>query len=336
VLEHVPLRLVDTRHFIETRRPEWDRLRDLTERARQLEPREVDELIDRYHAASSDLSAARTHHRDRQLINALTTLVGAANGVIYGTKSSARRAFVGFFAVVFPAAVWAHRWRIALAAALFVLPALVFGVWISNSDAALEATADETTRAAYVEVDFEEYYSSEPAEQFSTEVFINNVRVAFLAFALGITLGLGTAAVLLANGAFLGLAAGLFHASDAAPQFWGLIMPHGLLEISAIVVAGGAGFALGWAVVSPGDQTRFAALAEEGQRSAAIVLGLIPVFGVAALIEGFVTPSPLSTPIRVAIGVIAFAAFWTWTLLWGRNAAAAGATGRFTDVLAPT
>lgn len=284
-------------------------------------------MVDLYHRASADLSVARTHLRDPQLIDGLTSLVGAANGSIYGSSESVRRSLGSFFSTVFPAAVFSHRWRIALAAALFAIPAVVFGIWISNSDAALEATADPTVRAAYVETDFEDYYSSEPAEQFSTEVFINNVQVAFLAFALGITFGLGTAWVLLMNGALLGFAGGLFHAADAAPRFWGLILPHGLLEISAIVVAGGAGFALGMALVRPGDRSRGAAAAAEGQRSAAIVLGLIPVFGVAALIEGFVTPSPLSTEFRVAIGVLAFAAFWAWVLIWGRNAVARGATG---------
>ena len=326
--------MVDAQAFITMRRPEWDRLRDLSERARRLGPDEIDELIDRYHAASADLSVARSQLRDPDLLSALTALVGAANGAIYGAPTSGRRAFTSFFARTFPGAVWAHRWKIALAGAMFVIPALCFGTWIANSDAALEATADETTRAAYVETDFEDYYSSEPAAQFSTEVFINNVQVAFLAFALGITLGLGTTYVLIFNGAGIGLAGGLFHAADRAGVFWGLILPHGLLEISAILVAGGAGLALGWSIVVPGDRTRGAALADEGQRAAAIVLGLIPVFAVAALIEGLVTPSPLSTTARIAVGVLACAGFWIWVLALGRSTAMLGGTGRFNDVLA--
>lgn len=284
-------------------------------------------MIELYHHASTDLASARTNLREPQLIDALTTLVGAANGRIYGSAGSVRRSLGRFFTDLFPAAVYQHRWRVLFSTMLFMLPALVFGVWISNSDAALEATADPVTRAAYVETDFEEYYSSEPAEQFSTEVFVNNVQVAFLAFALGITFGLGTSYVLVLNGANLGFAAGLFHAADAAPRFWGLILPHGLLEISAIVVAGGAGLALGWAIVSPGDRSRSAAAADEGQRAATVVLGLIPVFGIAALIEAFVTPSPLSTAARVAIGIIAFVAFWTYVLLWGRAASLRGVSG---------
>ena len=315
--------------FVRSRLPAWERLRELVDR-RPRTAAEVDELIDLYHQASTDLSSARTNLRDPDVIAALTTLVGSANGRIYGSSGSVRRSIGGFFGEVFPAAVYSHRWRIAFATALFLLPALVFGVWITNSDAALEATADPVTRAAYVETDFEEYYSSEPAEQFSTEVFVNNVQVAFLAFALGITFGLGTAYVLLINGALLGFAGGLFHAADAAPRFWGLILPHGLLEISAIVVAGGAGLALGMAIVSPGDRSRGAAAAAEGQRAATVVLGLVPVFGVAAVIEAFVTPSPLSTAARVAIGVLAFVAFWIYTLLWGRAAALRGVTGHLT------
>lgn len=328
---------MDIGNFVESRQPRWDRLEELASKAgsrnSRLATNEVDELVGLYHLTSSDLSELRTHLPDPLLIGSLTELVGMANGAIYGSRTSAIRSFRQFFTTTFPAAIWAHRSRILLSLVVLFGPALAFGAWLANSDAALQASAPAYVREAYVEEGFEDYYSSEPAGQFSTEVFINNVQVAFLAFALGITLGLGTLWILAFNGANVGMAAGLMHASGSGTVFWGLILPHGLLELTAIVVAGGAGLGLGWSIISPGDRSRPQALANEGQRTAVIVLGLIPVFGLAALIEAFVTPSPLSTTVRVLIGVLAFVAFWAWVIPAGRLAAARGSSGRFGDVL---
>ena len=106
-----------------------------------------------------------------------------------------------------------------------------------------------------------------------------------------------------------------------------MILPHGLLELSTIVVAGGAGLAIGWAIVDPGDRSRTEALAEQGRRSAVIALGLMLAFIVAGSIEGFVTPSRLPTSMRIAIGATVFLAFWAYAIVLGRRAAAL-ATGR--------
>ena len=167
------------------------------------------------------------------------------------------------------------------------------GAWIANSDAALDASGPEAVRAAYVEEDFASYYSSAPASQFAAEVTFNNIQVSITAFALGILACVGTAAILVFNGANVGVAGGLFAAVGEPGKFWGLILPHGLLEITAVIVAGGAGLRLGWALIDPGDRTRGRALTEEGRRSVIVILGLVFAFVTAGLIEGFVTGSPL-------------------------------------------
>ncbi len=207
-----------------------------------------------------------------------------------------------------------------VAALLTFAPALYVGIWLTFSDAALEDQAPDYVREAYIDDDFESYYSSAPAAQFSTEVLVNNIQVSFFAYAAGILACIGTAAILVLNGLVLGEAAGLFHAAGEAPKFWGLILPHGLLELTAIVIAGGAGLRIGWALVAPGDRSRGAAVAEEGRRSVPVILGLVIVFVVAGLIEGFVTPSELPTWARVGIGVLAEAAFLAYIVGFGRSA----------------
>jgi len=237
-----------------------------------------------------------------------------------------------FFADTFPAAVWHLRWFVVVSAALFLLPAAGLGGWLANSPAALDAAAPEAVREAYVQEDFEAYYSSQPASVFASQVTTNNIQVSLLAFAGGVLLCLPAAYILAANGAGVGAAAGLFASAGALPRFWGLILPHGLLELTAVFVAGATGLRIGWALVDPGDRPRAQALLEEGRRAIAVVLGLTLAFGTAGLIEGFVTGSRLPTWARVGTGVLAETAFVGYVVLRGRAAAARGLTGQLGEM----
>ncbi len=223
----------------------------------------------------------------------------------------------------------------AVAAGLFLAAALATGLWLANSGVAVEAAMPDPVREAYLEREFEEYYSSQPAAQFASLVFTNNVRVAALAFAGGIAFCLFTVWVLVVNGAHFGLAAGIFTQAGAAGRFYGLVTPHGLVELTAVFIAGGAGLRLGWTIIDPGDRWRRVALAEEARRAITIVMGLVVVFGVAALIEAWVTPSPLGTALRVGIGAVVEVAFLLYLLVQGRAAVARGLTGALGEVTRP-
>jgi uncharacterized membrane protein SpoIIM required for sporulation len=326
---------MDVDGYMAAHQHDWERLAVLTRTARRgarrLAPTELDELIRLYQRVSAHLSHARATFGNVGLNARLTRLVADANAVIYGKRTRTVRTIVTFVADTFPAAVWRSRRFIMVAALLTCGPALAMGSWLAVSDRAVEATAPEAVREAFLEEDFEAYYSSEPAAQFATEVTVNNIQVSIIAFALGIFLCVGTGYVLISNGANVGFAAGLFHATGQAPKFWGLILPHGLLELTAVVVAGAAGLRLGWAIIAPGDRTRTDALAEEGRRSVVIIIGLIVVFIVAGTIEGFVTGSGLSTPVRVGIGVMVELAFIVYVVAQGRDAVARGVTGLIGD-----
>ena len=322
---------MDIDRYIAVNGPAWARLAELTGRAQRgvgrLSAAELDELVRLYQRVASHLSYAQTYYRDPALTAKLSGLVARSAAVVYGTRPRTLRVLGRFFTSTFPAAVW-HLRRFVLAATLLSLvPALAFGIWIARSTAAVEAIGPPAVREAYVNRDFEAYYSSEPAGAFASEVFSNNVQVAFVAFALGILLCVGTAYVLILNGAQLGLVAGLFDAVGQSSKFWGLVLPHGLLELTSVFVAGAAGLRLGWTLVDPGDRSRSVALAEEGRRAVVIVLGLILAFAVAGTIEGFVTGRPWPTFVRVGIGVVAEAAFLAYVVVLGRAAAARGVTG---------
>ena len=322
---------MDLDRFILLNQPVWDRLAALAAKAShslgRLTGPELEELVQLYQRTSTHLSVARTAYRDPALTASLTGLVARTSSVVYGSRPRTFRALGRFFTRTFPAAVWHSRRQVAASAALFLVPALGVGTWVASSPAALDATGPRALREAYVNEDFQSYYSSEPAGAFASQVFTNNVQVAIEAFAGGIAFCVLTAFVLALNGASVGVAGGLFAAAGHQARFWGLILPHGMLETTAVFVAGAAGLRLGWALIAPGDRSRAAALAEEGRRAVVIVAGLVLAFGVAGTIEGFVTGSRLPTSARVGIGVASEAAFVAYIVRQGRAAAAAGATG---------
>jgi len=323
---------VDIDRYIATHQPTWQRLAELTRRAgrdlRRLPGGDLDELVRLYQRTSTHLSYARTYYRDPALVARLSGLVASSAAVLHGTRPRTFRAIGWFFAVTFPAAVWHRRRFMLISALLFFVPALAVAAWLVNSPTALNVAWPPVIRDAYLNQAFEEYYASEQASQFASGVFTNNIQVAALAFAFGIAGCVGTAYVLVSNGAGLGEALGLFAAAGQQPRFWGLILPHGMLELSCVVVAGGAGLALGWALISPGDQPRVSALASEGRRAVTIVGGLVFALAVAAAVEGFVTGQPWPTWLRVGIGVTVWLAFVAWVVVCGRIAVARGYTGR--------
>lgn len=327
-MQRRPPPIVDVDRFIARNQASWNRLDELTRLPRRsLTPALVEELVQLYQRTSAQLSHAHTERADAALVARLTRLVAGAAGMLYGTRSRSGAGFARFFTTSFPAAVW-HARRFVLASALLLLvPAFVMGTWLASSDAALEASASDAAREAYVQDDFEAYYSSAPAGQFATQVTVNNIQVSILAFATGALLCVVTAYLLVFNGANVGFAAGTFAAAGEQAKFYGLILPHGVLELSAVIVAGAAGLSIGWAMISPGDRRRGAALADEGRRAAAIVLGLMLAFVVAGTIEAFVTPSGMPTTARVGMGLAAGGAFWTYVITLGRRAAAQGYTG---------
>lgn len=317
--------------FIADNGAAWERLEHLARRAtrhpRQVTTAELEELVLLYERVNTHLSLARTQLRDPGLVAHLSRLTATAGAVVYGSQPRTWRVLTRFVSDTFPAAVWYARSFVLISTALLCVPAAAVALWLTNSPRALELTAPDAVREAYVEEDFEAYYSSEPAAQFASTVTTNNIRVALLAFAGGVLVCVPTVLVMVQNGMYLGFPIAAFATAAELPRFWGLILPHGLLELTAVFIAGGAGLRLGWTLIDPGDRSRAEALTEEGRRAIAILIGLVGAFVVAGLIEGFVTGSALPTALRVGIGIVVEAAFIIYIVVRGRAAAARGLTG---------
>ena len=144
----------------------------------------------------------------------------------------------------------------------------------------------------------QDYYSEFAASHFAARVWTNNAWVAALCIAFGV-LGLPVIYVLFQNIVNVALTGAIMVGHGRGALFFGLILPHGLLELTAVFVAAGVGLRLFWAWVEPGPRTRAQALADEGRTAVAIALGLVVVLLVSGVIEAFVTPSPLPTWARI-------------------------------------
>lgn len=322
---------MDIDGFIARNAPFWDRLDGLLGKAgagaRRLAPDELDLLVEGYQRVSVDLSYARTNFRDEALVARLTSLAARSGALVHGTRPATLRAAARFVSDTFPAALRTARVAVLASALLLGLPALAVGAWLAADAEVLETIAPEAIREAYVNEDFAEYYRELPSAQFGALVATNNIRVGLLAFAAGIAFCVPTAALLAFNGANIGVAGSLFVVAGQAGTFFALILPHGLLELTAVVIAGAAGLRLGWALIAPGDRLRATAVAQEGRRAVVLLIGLLAVFGLAGIIEGWVTASALPTWAQLAIGICAEAAFVAYAVVRGRAAGRLGLTG---------
>jgi uncharacterized membrane protein SpoIIM required for sporulation len=322
-------RAMDVDVFVAAHQAEWDRLTELLRRATRLRGPEADELVTLYQRAATHLSIIRTTAPDPVLVGRLSSLVARARSAVTGTPSPTWREIGLFFTRRLPAAIYlSRRWWVTTAVVFLVFSA-VLAVWIATTPEvqATIAAPDDVRAMTRPGGEFETYYSSRPAASFAAQVWTNNAWVAAGALVLGVLFGVPVVLILAVNAANVGVAAGLMIAAGRAEVFFGLLTPHGLLELTAVFVAAGTGLRLGWAVVDPGRVTRAEALARQGRTVVVIALGLVCVLLVSGVIEAYVTPSGLPTAARVGIGVAAELAFLAYVFGLGRRAALTGETG---------
>lgn len=320
--------------------PVWDRAAELARRAgrrHDLSGAEVDELLRLYQESSLHLSQARTTYRDPALVRRLSTVVAACHAAVHGARVARLATVRRFLVDTFPAAVWTCRRQLLASAALFWGTGLVVALVLWQAPDRLDLVLTDTAQEIYAEEDFVAYYSENPSIVFFSRVTTNNILVSVLAFGLGALAVVPGAYILFQNGAVFGAVAALFlQRGEFGSVFLPYVLPHGLLELTAITVAGAAGIRVGWALFAPGDRSRPRALGEEGRRSVVIILGTVIAFVLAGLIEGFVTGAPAVPPaLKVVIGIVAWIGYLVWALGRGRQAVAEGWSGALEE-LRPT
>ncbi|MBT2409681.1 stage II sporulation protein M [Streptomyces sp. ISL-12] len=315
--------------FVSAHRAEWDRLDALLKRQRRLTGAETDELVTLYQRTATHLSLIQSSAPDPQLTGRLSQLVARARATVTGTRRASWRDVTRFLAHGFPAAVYKARHWWVPTALLSTAVAALLGWWIGTHPEvqATIAAPNELRELTRPGGQYEAYYSTHPATSFAAQVWTNNAWAAALCLILGVFLGLPVIWILFQNMLNLGVGFGLMSSAGRLDTFLGLVLPHGLLELTAVFVAAGTGLRLGWTLVDPGPRTRRTALAEEGRAAIGMAIGLALVLFVSGAIEGFVTPSGLPTWARLTIGVLAELAFLTYVYVLGGRAARAGTTG---------
>jgi uncharacterized membrane protein SpoIIM required for sporulation len=316
---------VDLDAYVEAHAAEWRRLEELTRRRRLSGP-ESDELIERYQRVATQLSVLRASAPDSQVIVYLSAVLSRARNRSLGTRVTTWRGFVSFFMRRFPAALYRLRWWWLGTLAANVLVTAVMMWWLLDHPQVEQSLMSEQQIDDLVNQDFENYYSESAASAFAARVWVNNAWVSAMCLALG-ALGFPVIYLLFNNIANLAIIGSIMTRHAHAGHFWGLILPHGLLELTAVFVAGGVGLRLFWSWVEPGGLSRTQSLAREGRTVGTVALGLVAVLFVSGLIEAFVTPSPLPTWARVGIGIVAELAFFGYVFVLGRLAHRQGETG---------
>jgi uncharacterized membrane protein SpoIIM required for sporulation len=312
--------------FINERKTVWQRLEELLQlldrmTLRKLHREEVKELGRIYRRTASDLAIARAESRDPRLVNYLNSLVIRAHGRIYRAEAQGGRRIRDFVMRDFPG-TFRRTWRYT---------ATAFGVFLVFSAIAFFGTRHDPDFSEFAGISpyFREvvinnrtrwWESLNDANQIgSSQIFTNNIKVTFYAFALGAILGLGTLYVLAFNGAMFGAILALTYRAGFGNDLLSFVVGHGVIELSCIFIAGGAGLLIGTALLMPGDLSRSDALKSRGMEAVRLIVGCVPLLVVAGIIEGFISPAPISPVIKFGIGAITGIALYSYLFLAGRE-----------------
>lgn len=272
-----------------------------------------DDLADQYIRLTDDLSYARTFYPDSRTTQYLNGLAGKIHQLIYKNKREHRGRIWAFFKYEMPMAAGAAHGKLLLSFIIFSIAILIGVVSAAENDAFLRVILGD----GYVEQTISNIKSGDPMGVYKSagafdmfiQIMFNNVRVSFLAFVMGIFLSVGTAYLLFFNGIMLGAFHTFFHQYNLLYDSLLTVYLHGALEISAIVIAGGAGFCLGNSILFPGTYSRLESLKRGARQGIKIIMGIVPIFVVAAFIEGYITrhdDMPLWLNLLIVLGSFAF------------------------------
>ncbi|MPZ45541.1 MAG: stage II sporulation protein M [Betaproteobacteria bacterium] len=278
----------------------------------------------RYRVLCQHLALARDRQYSPGLVERLNALVMRGHQVLYGAHTETGPAVARFFAADFARAV-RKQWRpIALAAALFFVPlfavAAAIQIWPDLIHTLLPQKQILTYQEMYDPANKRPGQRPAQADTFMLGHYIyNNIKIGFQTFAGGLLFGLGSAFYLTTNGVLIGATAGHLIQIGFATSFLGFVAGHSALELSGIVLMGGAGLMLGSALLLPGQLARVSALRVKARAAVPLVYGAGALLTLAALVEAFWSPVAQFPPaLKYAVGLALWLLLVTYFLLAGR------------------
>lgn len=291
--------------FIREHKSQWTELEQLliqlSKRKSSLQASHVNRFTELYKVASAHLATLQTHMPTDETTLYLNHLVSQAHNAMYKENNKSSKQIKEFFLHYFPSLIRVRSLFVAFALFLFLLGGLLGFLSVWNDPLNLSmimpgAMADSIDPAKTADPRGDLH-----SPLVSTAIMTNNIRVAVLAFISGVTLGIGTIYLMISNGLIVGALAAVFMQSGKSYVFWAYILPHGIIELTAIFIAGGAGLYMGYRFFVPGPYPRKLRFLESAKESAQLLIGTIPLFIIAGIIEGYITPSTMSLEVKYLI-----------------------------------
>jgi uncharacterized membrane protein SpoIIM required for sporulation len=317
---------VPTDRFINQRKNAWQRLEDLlklldTASLRRLRREEVRELGRIYRRTASDLAIARAESRDPRLVNYLNSLVIRAHGRIYRADAQGGKRVRLFFIQELPQ-TFRRTWRYTFVSFYVFATFAVFGFLGTRADPEFSELVgvNPAFREIYIETKTPWWESlNDSNQEGASRIMTNNIQVTIYTFAFGATCGIGTLFYLAFNGANIASVLALTYRAGFGNDLVTFMVAHGVVELSCIFIAGGAGLLIGSAILMPGNLTRADALKTRGMEAVRLMMGVAILLVIAGTIEGFISPAPIDPRIKYSIAGITGIALYSYLLLVGRD-----------------
>lgn len=312
--------------FLEERRPAWKRLEELLRAARgprgRLRGEEVSELGRLFREACYDLSLVRSREWGSEIEDELNGLVRRGHDVVYRSPPAAQGSLLRFFAIDFPRTLREQAGYFWTALALFVVPGIAAGVtvWKYPDSAVRLLPADMLEQFDQMYPELPQGRDSTGTDAAMTGFYIwNNVGIALRCFATGIVLGVGPIFFLVQNSIVFGVVAAHLMKLGRAESFFSFVVGHAAFELTAIVIAGAGGLILGHAILHPGNYSRLGSLRVRGLEAVRLAGGAAGMLAIAALIEGFWSPSMAPVEWKFIVGALLWSAVIVWLVFAGKG-----------------
>jgi uncharacterized membrane protein SpoIIM required for sporulation len=319
--------------FVARRQQSWHELENGINRARRgrlrgMPAQDLERFGMLYRRAAGDLAIAARDFPDQPVTDYLNSLLTRAHPLLFRGPSPQLSRIVRFYAVELPRAVRAAQRYVYASLGLFALGAVAGWLTVLLRPDLLAGLVPPQVLDGLSQGHIGNQALREFAPALAAFIIQNNIVVSLIALVGGVGVGLPTAFMLLTNGWMLGTLGAAVHQAGIDAGFWALIVPHGAVEISVIIIAGAGGLMIGDSLLRPGLLRRIDSLTQAAQRALVLALGAAPLLVVAGLIESFVTPSDMADGAKLAVGAITGVLLWSWFLLAGREPRGTAAGGR--------
>ncbi|SET50686.1 Uncharacterized membrane protein SpoIIM, required for sporulation [Oceanobacillus limi] len=299
---------MNLKQFVKQHREDWKRLEAyitmLHKKRKKVSGQDIDSFHQLYQKAAQHLSYSQTYFPTDDVTAYLNGLVSKSHNILYKDQMTSFQQVRYFFRSKF-IGLLLEQWKyVVVAMMLFIVGGLASFLSVMNDPLHLYSIISSDMAYGVDPERLGAGHDSIDSSLMSAEIMTNNIQVAILAFASGITFGLLTVYLLIYNGILIGALAAVFWHAGMSYEFWAYIVPHGMIELVAIFIAGGAGLLMGHKLFVPGLYSRRYQLKVQAKRSVQLFLGTIPLFIIAGIIEGFITPSSLSLEMKYLVAFL--------------------------------